>query len=485
MIDVASNSRLLLLGEPASANSPLRARLLVVTASGRARVHSTTPLKPGGTAGTGHRKREPAKAPAHPFTLRLAAELEGAILRDVRAAGHDRVVTLEFESPRGERRVVAELFGAEPNLLLLDSTGTILALLHPRSGKRKLTIGAAWTSPHAASLRDFESSPPMSDDPESDAEFAARVDAAYAVIDRGAEFAAVLSRLRSKLAAKRTREEKKRAAMRSDLESAAEAPRLRELADILAANFTLLRTGMDSLRALDLYRGGEVTIPLDPALSPKENVARHYHRVEKKERGAKQIGAQLALCDERLATLDRDLAIVEGAASLATSAVDDALRSRIEALAIEHEVLAATVARDLSSVKRRKDDAALEGLRRFHRSSGALILVGSSDADNDRLTHRIARANDVWMHVEGFPGSHVVLRLPRGATASLEDLLAGARLAVHFSKRRGAARAFVIYTEKKYVRKGKGKAGLALVDRHKTLTIDHDPKALAALLAGT
>jgi predicted ribosome quality control (RQC) complex YloA/Tae2 family protein len=56
------------------------------------------------------------------------------------------------------------------------------------------------------------------------------------------------------------------------------------------------------------------------------------------------------------------------------------------------------------------------------------------------------------------------------------------QLAVYFSKRRGAARADVTYTSKKFVRKGRGKAGPAIVERHKTLVIDHDPRLLAALL---
>jgi predicted ribosome quality control (RQC) complex YloA/Tae2 family protein len=43
---------------------------------------------------------------------------------------------------------------------------------------------------------------------------------------------------------------------------------------------------------------------------------------------------------------------------------------------------------------------------------GFTVLVGKSDADNDTLTFDIAEPDDVWMHVAGYSGSHVVVRNP-------------------------------------------------------------------------
>ena len=84
----------------------------------------------------------------------------------------------------------------------------------------------------------------------------------------------------------------------------------------------------------------------------------------------------------------------------------------------------------------------------------------------------IAKGNDIWMHVHGFAGSHVVIRLLRGKTASLDDLTSAAALAVHYSKRRGHGRCEVSYTPRKYVRKGRRMApGAVTLDRFKVLTL--------------
>jgi predicted ribosome quality control (RQC) complex YloA/Tae2 family protein len=77
----------------------------------------------------------------------------------------------------------------------------------------------------------------------------------------------------------------------------------------------------------------------------------------------------------------------------------------------------------------------------------------------------------------------VVVRLPKGKTASLETLLDAATLAVHFSKARGERRIDVVYTPKKHVRKPKGLPAGAVVPSHtKTITVVRDEDRLRRLL---
>jgi len=49
-------------------------------------------------------------------------------------------------------------------------------------------------------------------------------------------------------------------------------------------------------------------------------------------------------------------------------------------------------------------------IKKFLSSAGLEILVGQDDESNDYLTFRVGHANDVWFHVSGTPGSHVILR---------------------------------------------------------------------------
>jgi predicted ribosome quality control (RQC) complex YloA/Tae2 family protein len=125
-----------------------------------------------------------------------------------------------------------------------------------------------------------------------------------------------------------------------------------------------------------------------------------------------------------------------------------------------------------------------ENLRRFVSAEGYDVLVGRDNEQNDRLTLRIANGNDLWLHVGGGrPGSHVVVRLPKGKTASLETLLDAGTLAVHFSKVRGERIVDVVYTQAKHVRKPKGlPAGAVVPGQTKTITVRADAARLQRLL---
>ena len=133
-----------------------------------------------------------------------------------------------------------------------------------------------------------------------------------------------------------------------------------------------------------------------------------------------------------------------------------------------------------------RDPAAGENFRRFVSAEGYPIWVGRNNEQNDRLTMRVANGNDIWLHVGGGrPGSHVVVRLPKQKTASLETLLDAATLAVHFSKARGEPRLEVVYTLKKHVRKPKGlPAGAVVPSQTKTIVVLRDEARLQRLLAG-
>jgi predicted ribosome quality control (RQC) complex YloA/Tae2 family protein len=76
---------------------------------------------------------------------------------------------------------------------------------------------------------------------------------------------------------------------------------------------------------------------------------------------------------------------------------------------------------------------------RTHEVEGFLVLVGKGDADNDRLTFRVAEPDDLWLHVAGSPGSHVVVRNPdRLAELPRPVVERAAELAAWHSKARGA-----------------------------------------------
>jgi predicted ribosome quality control (RQC) complex YloA/Tae2 family protein len=84
------------------------------------------------------------------------------------------------------------------------------------------------------------------------------------------------------------------------------------------------------------------------------------------------------------------------------------------------------------------------------------VLVGSTDADNDGLSLRVARPGDWWFHVRGVPGSHVILRARASEQPDRETLKRAAAIAAYHSKARNSGRVSVACTQARHVTKPKG-----------------------------
>jgi len=96
-------------------------------------------------------------------------------------------------------------------------------------------------------------------------------------------------------------------------------------------------------------------------------------------------------------------------------------------------------------------------IKRFLSSAGLEILVGQDDQSNDYLTFRVGHANDLWFHVSGTPGSHVILRCGKTeAQPDKESLREAAALAAWFSKMRTGGKVTVSYCFVKQVGKPRG-----------------------------
>jgi predicted ribosome quality control (RQC) complex YloA/Tae2 family protein len=97
-----------------------------------------------------------------------------------------------------------------------------------------------------------------------------------------------------------------------------------------------------------------------------------------------------------------------------------------------------------------------EGYFTYQLPGGWQVLAGRTDAANERLSLKLARAGDLWFHIRGMAGSHVVLRVPPGAEPdrATRDLAAG--LAAYHSRARGAGVVAVSCTDARHVSKPPG-----------------------------
>jgi predicted ribosome quality control (RQC) complex YloA/Tae2 family protein len=107
---------------------------------------------------------------------------------------------------------------------------------------------------------------------------------------------------------------------------------------------------------------------------------------------------------------------------------------------------------------------------------GWKVLVGRTDADNDRLSLKVAGPNDWWFHVRSMPGSHVVLQCPPGGEPDKETLKRAAAIAAYHSKARQGGVVPVSCTRAKYVTKPRG-ADVGTVQIRKEVVLKVRPAA--------
>jgi predicted ribosome quality control (RQC) complex YloA/Tae2 family protein len=100
------------------------------------------------------------------------------------------------------------------------------------------------------------------------------------------------------------------------------------------------------------------------------------------------------------------------------------------------------------------------------------VLAGKTDADNDRLSLKIARPNDWWFHVRGMPGSHVILRAKEGEEPDRDTLKRAAAIAAWHSKARNGGMVAVSCTQARYVSKPRGaKPGTVSIRKESVLKV--------------
>ena len=120
-------------------------------------------------------------------------------------------------------------------------------------------------------------------------------------------------------------------------------------------------------------------------------------------------------------------------------------------------------------VKKAKKERYIPKPYAFCSSDGFMLFVGKNNKQNDFLTTKMARAEDIWLHAKDIPGAHVIIRT-EGKEAPPATLMEAAGLAALFSKAGRSKSAPIDYTLKKHVHKPKGaRPGMVIYEHQKTI----------------
>ncbi len=447
--------------------------LLVSAEPDRSRLHAAS-------------RRPPQPGSPYSFQAVLRREVEGARLDAIERLPGDRVVSLRFERARGPVELVAELTGRHGNLFLVEGGRIRASAGRNLSERRNLVPGEPYLPPGLppGAGPDGSSSPGPAAGRERAPRFSpaagsspfplsAAIEDAYARLERERELLEGKRRLREPLRAGLARSVRALAKLAEESLRVPAAEEDRRRADLLKLNLRQVQRGQREVTVTEWTEEGprEVRLVIDPALSPQANMERYYRRYRRIVDSAARVAARAEEVRARVAVLRALLDELEAAPLAALPR-------------LEKEARRLGAGPRPSTAQRKRRDEPLPPYRSFRSLAGAAILVGRGASQNDALTLRLARGNDLWLHARGIAGAHVVVRMEKGRALDQETLLDAAHLAVHFSDARGAGQADVAYTHVKYVRKPRGGApGAVTYSQERVVLLRVEPARIERLLS--
>ena len=289
------------------------------------------------------------------------------------------------------------------------------------------------------------------------ASFGALLDMYYTVRDRKDAMRQKSQAVRKTVQNLCTRITRKLAIQEKELEATFDRERLRQLGDIVTANIHRIVKGSTIVRCEDFYDESmaEIDIPISPILSPQQNAAKFYKDYAKLKNAEKELTKQISLGEEELHYLK--------------SVLEELNRADTEAELeeIRRELQDGGYIRPDAGKKRMKQ--AKVAPMRFESTDGYPIYVGRNNRQNDELTFKLARKDDIWCHASKVHGSHVIISCG-GTTPPDDTITQAAQLAAYYSETTAGQNIAVDVTPVKQVKKLPGaKPGMVIYHTYRTV----------------
>ena len=293
--------------------------------------------------------------------------------------------------------------------------------------------------------------------------FGALLDMYYTVRDRKDAMRQKSQAVRKTVQNLCTRLTRKLAIQEKELEATYDRERLRQLGDILTANLHKIVKGQTVVQCQDFYDEDMKTIdiPLSPTLSPQQNAAKFYKDYARMKNAEKELTKQIELGENELSYLK--------------SVLEELNRAQTEAELeeIRRELQDGGYLRSEAGKKRIKQSKLAP--MRFESTDGYPIYVGRNNRQNDELTFKLARKDDIWCHASKVHGSHVIISC--GGTKPPDNTVTqAAQLAAYYAETGGGQNIPVDVTSVKQVKKiPNGKPGMVIYHTYKTVIANPYP----------
>ena len=242
------------------------------------------------------------------------------------------------------------------------------------------------------------------------------------------------------------------------------AEEFRQKGELLTTFLHQVPNDQDQVELDNYYTGEKIIIALDKALTPNQNAQRYFKRYQKLKEAVKHL---TSLIEETRATI------------LYLESVETALAqaSLTEISEIREELI------QTGFIRRRQREKIQKRQKpeKYLATDGqTIILVGRNNLQNDELTFKIAKKDELWFHAKDIPGSHVVIT--GNLQPSDEVKTDAAELAAYFSKARLSNLVQVDMIEVRKLNKPTGgKPGFVTYTGQKTLRVTPDEEKIKSM----
>ena len=450
------------------------------------------------------------------FCQYLRSHLEGGRITCIEQEPGDRILYLTITKSSLSYVLVAALTGNQANIHVLNESRVILQSLKPS----RLEVGQVYTVPkrseplpqsspsiHCKTWEQSQSTHEKDADEQTSAEHfpvSAEIEERYRVEQESQKritwYRTQTVKLRKMLKQAIRREQ----TLESDLVKAEKYREYQRYGELLKGQLHTLKPRQPVVQVVDYFDPDMPTLslPLNELKDAVWNMEDYFRKYRKYVSAQEHLQPRLQQTKNKIESLKKELADLEKEELTElvkkepeTKETDKhethafSQRSFMKKTAVRQNIskkdLPSYSVKSNETTKKRDGQTPAKHYRTFESFDGLSIFVGKSAKDNDTLTLKTAKPDDLWLHARGCPGSHVVVRLEKATEVPHETLRDAATLALFYSDLKKSGKGEVIYTLRKFVKKSKGlKAGAVHVTREKSIWIEVKKERLDRLKGG-
>jgi predicted ribosome quality control (RQC) complex YloA/Tae2 family protein len=239
----------------------------------------------------------------------------------------------------------------------------------------------------------------------------------------------------------------------------------RQVADSLMASRDLITKGNSRIIIENVHTGELREINVNPRFDTGANAELYYKKARKSQRGEEICKMKVAESQTEITSLNHILSEIKGLLSSPADEPIDTIIDNWESL-VENRQNGPGQQKELVT---RGEEVPY---RHFF-IDGWHVYAGKNDEQNDEISTRFAHPSDIWLHVAGHAGSHIIIRRPKASPPPPREVIEKtSSLALWFSKARHTSYAEVHVTEARFVRKRRhSPPGEVIAERCKTVRI--------------